>query len=84
MSAPISDSQLIGTSLSDDIRSYAYMVVIRAYMVRMPTPEMYLCGVDAYTVKKPESGECAYTVNVPIWWKCLFGEYAHTANELVR
>ena len=53
-------------------------------MVRMPMPEMYLHGEDGYMVKMPENGECANMVNVPMWWKCLYGECAYTAKVLVR
>ena len=37
--------------LSDNIRSCAYMVRMRAYMVRMPIPEIYLYGDNVYTVE---------------------------------
>ena len=53
-------------------------------MVRTSLPEMYLYDEDACIVKMPKNGECANTVNMPIWWKILFGECAYTKNELVR
>ena len=53
-------------------------------MVRISIQKWYLYGEDTYMVKMPENGECADTMNVPICWKCVYGECAYTANELVR
>ena len=74
---PSHSHQPLYKTMSDNIRSCAYMMSIRAYTVNRPVWWECLYQKCAYTVKMLY-GENAYTVKMPTRWMCLHGGYTYT------